>query len=134
MRGEENTQEDKKTYHYRRCSNSSCGIKLHTESNKCWKCGAKIAENNYISSKPEDAIYEIPLNNADKCMQCYNVQNGLKVCEPIFCFGTGRGKCNECKILQPIRYECCIETQKTDGVPSQEDIKKLLGGMFLRKQ
>lgn len=132
MRGKEEIQtEEKKVYHFKRCT--GCGIKLHCDTYRCWKCGEKPTQGNFKSENPEDAKYCISLNNIEKCFQCYNVQNGLKVCEPIICFGTGKGRCDICKQEAGIRFECCQEYQKTEGVPSIEDIKKLISGNIFRK-
>ncbi|MDR2942469.1 MAG: hypothetical protein LBV17_07760 [Treponema sp.] len=122
--GDKNAEEEKKVYCYIRCSNPDCGIKLHYETYKCWKCGAKPEAGIYRSTNPEDAKFCLTLNNIEKCFKCYKVQYGSQICEPIFCFGTGRGKCELCKQLPSMRFECCQEYQK-EGVPTKEDIKSI---------
>jgi len=132
MRGaEEEKPEEKEYFSYKRCP--GCGIKIHVDTYRCWKCGERAKQERFSSTKPEDAKYCVLVNSADKCVNCYNLQHGLKVCEPIFCYATGRGDCKECKILHPARYECCIETQKTDGVPTAEDVRKLLSREILKR-
>lgn len=125
--GDKNAEEEKKVYRYKTCS--GCGIKLHCDTYRCWKCGEKPILGFYHSDNSEDAKHSLPLNSVEKCVHCCNVQFGLQVCKPIICFGTGRGKCDLCKQLAGTRFDCCQQYQKDEGVPNIEGIKNIFRGI-----
>jgi hypothetical protein len=69
----------------------------------------------YCSHDPNDAKFNMKLCDVDKCFNCWNIQNGKEPCKPIFCFGTGRGKCDICKQVEGLRFDCCQEWIKQEG-------------------
>ena len=116
MRGEGKDKKQEQNpvkYYYRLCR--SCKTKLHLNEFRCRKCGEPVQSIVY-SQNPEDAIYNTPLNSVKKCMDCHNVRQGI-ICEPIGCFGTGRGSCGYCEKFEWVRFDCCRKAQKEDGVP-----------------
>jgi len=113
MRGGDKEPEEK-DYFYTRCSN--CGIKLHYTAYTCWKCGKKPLNLIIHSKKPENAIYCANYCEPDRCIHCWKVRNSGKPCEPIHCFGTGRGKCDLCKQYSDMRFECCQKEQNGEPI------------------
>ena len=69
----------------------------------------------YSSRDPGDALYNTPLNSVKRCMECRNVLQHGVICEPIGCFGTGRGRCEYCRRVEFVRFQCCQEAQKEGG-------------------
>jgi hypothetical protein len=62
-------------------------------------------------------------------MKCVNVlQRGI-ICEPIRCFATGKGSCENCRRFESTRFECCQEVLKTEGKVSNEEIGLLMDFM-----
>jgi len=110
MRGTEKQEEKKQIYVYTRCSN--CGIKLHYAAYRCMKCGHKPENILIHSTNPEDAKYCAEYCSTEKCMRCFNVLNGKEPCKQIYCYGSGKGKCDICKKTENTRFDCCQEDQK----------------------
>ena len=100
---------------YMKCP--TCGVKLHLESSRCWKCGGRYNKNKktgeivepviYRSENPDDAIFNTRLCDVDACMTCQRVQKNFPPCFYISCFGTGAGNCEKCLQNYGIRAECC---------------------------
>jgi hypothetical protein len=126
MRGENKPEQVLKSYFFQQCK--PCGVKLHVHANKCWICGQQVENKVYRSNDPKDAIYSTNMNSVKKCIRCANVLYLKKICEPISCFGTGRGKCDECKELENTRFDCCQEEQQKGAGQTKslsEEFKKL---------
>ena len=113
--------QDKKRYIYRKCP--TCGVKLHIDEYTCWKCGNRYDFNGntgkwaedmiYGSTNPSDAIYSLRLNNVKKCMTCRNTQRG-NPCDYSMCFGTGKGRCDNCNRYENTRFMCCQSFQEQE--------------------
>jgi len=126
MKGEkEDKKDDQGTYSYKRCK--PCGLKIHINTHKCWKCGEKLEEIHYRGhNNPEDTIYSRDLNYTEKCMSCYKVVKlGKEPCQKMICFATARGKCDACRIGFPEIFDCCQETMKAEPPPTAEDWQRL---------
>ena len=130
MRGTEEDKKTKERYSYLLCR---CGVKLHIDTYKCWKCEQQPKYQAYSSTNPNDAIYCKKLNSVEHCMQCYAVTYlNKEPCEQIFCFAKGGGDCELCGRLEPTRHECCQKIIKTeDG--SIEDLHKTLMDLLNKK-
>ena len=105
------TDVPRKEYFYHHCL--PCKVKVHIDSNTCWKCGQKVEDMVYGSENPNDAMYSYALNKVEKCFNCYNVQKGT-VCRYAYCFGTGRGDCESCNRFEGTRFNCCQNEQKKE--------------------
>jgi hypothetical protein len=111
MANDKSTEQKQKEYFYKRCLPR--GNKVHIDSYACWKCGKRPEDMVYCSNNPNDYLFNIRLNNVEKCMSCYNVQRGV-ICKYIICFGTGKGDCDKCRNLTETRFCCCQEVQKQE--------------------
>ena len=97
MRGKDDDKKPQEKYRYIVCS---CGIKLHIDTFRCWKCGQQPKYQAYYSTNIKDAIYCKDLNSVEHCMNCYDITYlNKEPCEPIFCFAKGRGDCDICSRL-----------------------------------
>lgn len=103
-----------KDYLFKRCL--QCGVKLHVSAYSCWKCGRKAENMVYSSNNPNDAVYNLTVNDVDRCLICRNTQSG-NTCKYNYCFGSGRGKCGYCNRFESMRFMCCQEAQ---GKPRQK--------------
>jgi hypothetical protein len=112
MRGEGDEKKQEERHVYRRCHD--CGIKIHIDLIRCPKCGKQLENMLYESHNPEDLIYHINLNSAKKCIECWirNTKKVSSLCEKIYCFATGRGKCDSCRQFDIVRFDCCQRAQK----------------------
>jgi len=125
MRGEgEKQEQDERTYPY--CICPGCKVKLHVYATHCWKCGGKKEELIYRSKDKGDELYSKNLNNVEKCMACFNVLQRNSICEPIICFGTGRGSCDFCRRANGTRFECCQQAQKEKPISLSEALKEII--------